>query len=52
MDMLMLTLCNARERDRDDWQALFHEADERFVLVSAFVPKGSSLGIIEAIWKG
>ena len=52
MDMLMLTLCNARERDRDDWKMLFHEADSRFHFIGAYVPKGSSLGIIEAKWEG
>lgn len=52
MDMLMLTLCNARERDRDDWEVLFKEADSRFRFGSAFVPEGSSLGIIEARWEG
>lgn len=51
MDMLMLTLCNARERDRDDWEALFNNADSRFRFESAYVPEGSSLGIIEASWE-
>ena len=51
MDMLMLTLCNARERDRDDWEMLFKEADHRFQFISAYVPEGSSLGIIEARWE-
>jgi hypothetical protein len=51
MDMLMLTLCNARERDRDDWKMLFEKADSRFRFVDAFVPEGSSLAIIEAIWQ-
>lgn len=52
MDMLMLTLCNARERDRDDWEMLFREADVRFGIVGASVPEGSSLAIIEAVWQG
>ena len=52
MDMLMLTLCNARERDRDDWEMLFRESDSRFRFIGAYVPEGSSLGIIEAIWEG
>lgn len=52
MDMLMLTLCNARERDSDDWKMLFKQADERFHFVGAFVPEGSSLAIIEARWQG
>ena len=34
MDMLMMTLCNARERDRDDWATLFQEADKRFNMVT------------------
>ena len=51
MDMLMLTLCNARERDRDDWKTLFKSADSRFYFVSAYIPEGSSLGIIEASWN-
>ena len=49
--MLMLTLCNARERDGEDWEALVREADGRFRVVSVFVPKGSSLGIIEVKWE-
>ena len=52
MDMLMLSLCNANERDRDDWEALFKEADDRFHLISVHVFKGSSLGVIEARWQG
>ena len=52
MDMLMLTLCNARERDRDDWEMLFKQADNRFQFVDASVPEGSSLAIIEAKWRG
>ena len=47
----MLTLCNARERDRDDWETLFKTADSRFHFVNAYVPAGSSLGIIEASWE-
>lgn len=50
--MLMMTLSNARERDRDDWEMLFKQADERFQFAGAFVPEGSSLAIIEARWHG
>ena len=50
MDMLMLTLCNGRERDADDWQVIFHEVDPRFQAVRGWVPEGSSLGIVEAVW--
>ena len=51
MDMLMLTLCNSRERDRDDWAQIFQEADARFKFVDAYTPEGSVLGIAEAIWQ-
>lgn len=51
MDMLMLTLCNGRERDADDWKLLFAEIDSRLRLINAFVPEGSSLGIVEAVWE-
>lgn len=52
MDMLMLTLCNARERDRDDWEMLFKQADDRFLFVGLVIPEGSSLAIVEAMWQG
>ena len=51
MDMLMLTLFNAHERQETDWIQLFREADERFIFQHASVPKGSALGIIEFRWK-
>ena len=51
MDMLMMTLCNARERDREDWVALFRAVSDHFRVTSAFTPEGSSLGIIEAVWN-
>lgn len=48
--MVMLTLCNSRGRDRDDWDMIFKKADDCFRLVKAHVPNGSSLGIVEAVW--
>ena len=52
MDMIMLTLFNARERDRADWEHIFHEADPRFQDVGIWVPEGATLAIIEAVWSG
>ena len=52
MDMLMLTLFNSREREKDDWLKLFEKADKRFVFSQAGTPKGSALGIIEVQWQG
>ena len=50
--MIMLTLFNARERDRADWEQVFREADHRFGPVRAWVPAGATLAIIEAVWTG
>lgn len=50
MDLTMLSLLNARERDIDAWESLFRQADERFVIVSVQAPSGSNAGIIEAKW--
>ncbi|MCJ1353124.1 MAG: hypothetical protein MMC33_003109 [Icmadophila ericetorum] len=52
MDMLMLTLYNAREREQDDWGQLFKQADQRFTLIRALRSKNSGAGIIEAVWEG
>ena len=51
MDMLMLTLFNAQERQESDWIRLFRDSDPRFVFKRAGVPKGSALGIIEFVWE-
>jgi hypothetical protein len=51
MDMLMLSICNARERDEADWRLLFHKADPRFKVLRVFTPKGSALGIIDVEWE-
>lgn len=48
----MLELQNSRERDLDDWRALFAAADPRFVWKSAKQPRGSRLWILEVVWDG
>lgn len=52
MEMLMLSLYNARERDRDAWADLFKQADNRYVVVDVQMPTGSDSGIVEARWIG
>ena len=52
MDMIMLSLFNSRDREQKEWVALFQQADPRFTDVKAWVPEGSSLAIIEAVWSG
>jgi hypothetical protein len=50
--MIMFSLFNSRERDADDWDHLFRSADTRYGQVKAWVPEGSRLGIVEAVWQG
>ncbi|KAJ5533463.1 O-methyltransferase-like protein [Penicillium frequentans] len=52
MDMIMLTLCNAYEREDHDWKRLFRDADPRFEILTMFAPKGATEGIIEVVWRG
>ena len=52
MDINMLSILNARERDADEWGALFAEADPRFSFQGVKRFKGSNLAIMEAIWSG
>lgn len=48
MDMIMLSLFNSREREKEDWQDLFQQADTRFTNVKVWIPEGATLAIIEA----
>lgn len=52
MDMHMLSLLNARERDSDDWADLFNHAHPKFQLKSITTPRGSNLSVIEVVWTG
>ena len=52
MDLNMLSILNARERDADDWRGFIAEADSRFEFQGVKRPHGSNLAIIEAIWNG
>ena len=52
MDLTMLELQNSKERELDDWKALFNEADERFEFLGGEQPAGSRLWILRAKWTG
>ena len=52
MDLSMLELQNSRERELEDWAALFVQADARFRFLGGQQPAGSKLWIMEAIWEG
>lgn len=49
--MVMLSFFNSHERERDDWERVCQEVDQRFKFVDAWVPEGAALGIIEAVWQ-
>ncbi|KAE9993411.1 hypothetical protein EG327_005182 [Venturia inaequalis] len=50
MDVTMLELLNAKERDVDGWTELFAMAHPGFKFLGARQPKGSRMSIMEAIW--
>ena len=51
-DLYMKQMNNGKERDADDWAALFKAADLGFKLQSIRVPPGAKLAVIEAVWDG
>ncbi|GKT62234.1 O-methyltransferase [Colletotrichum tofieldiae] len=50
MDMVMLAVLNAQERNEDEYRELFKAADERYVFKGVMRPKGCRMSIIEAVW--
>ncbi|OAA46971.1 O-methyltransferase, family 2 [Metarhizium rileyi] len=51
MDMIMLTLLNAQERQEQEFRELFRAADERFVFKGVTRTPGCRMSIIEAVWE-
>ena len=51
MDMTMLEVLNARERDEEDYQQLFAEVDSRFKYRECRRLEGYRMGVVEAIWE-
>lgn len=51
-DLVMTSIQNARERELDDWIALFRESDARFEFAGVTRPPGSNHSLIGAVWKG
>ncbi len=52
MDLTMMELQNSRERELEDWETLFAQADRRFSWKGGKQPRGSRLWILEAVWEG
>lgn len=48
----MLAVHNSKERDADDWAALFKAADPGFDLVGIVSPPGFRQSVIEVVWRG
>lgn len=46
-----MCLTNSKEREQEDWKALFEEADPRFKWRGAQLPEGSRLWIIDTVWE-
>jgi hypothetical protein len=51
MDIMMMSLMNAKERGLEEWKALFERADPGFTWNGGSRPDGSRLWIIEATWE-
>ena len=52
MDLTMMEIGNAKERDLEEWKALLEEADPKLKFRKVHEPEGSRLAIIEAVWEG
>lgn len=52
MDLMMLSINNARLRDEEEWRSLFQEASLQFGPVRSWTPRGSALAILEVEWQG
>ncbi|KAF2118391.1 O-methyltransferase-domain-containing protein [Lophiotrema nucula] len=50
MDTLIKGLCNGKERDEQDWRALFAAVDSRFVVRALYQSDLSKLGIVDVEW--
>ena len=50
-DMIMAACFNGAERTRAQWTDLLYAADERFVIQNVIRPEGSTMSIIEVVWR-
>lgn len=49
--MVMAACFNSAERTRADWLRLLEKTDKRFCLHGISRPEGSTMSIIEVLWK-
>ncbi|KAF2738874.1 S-adenosyl-L-methionine-dependent methyltransferase [Polyplosphaeria fusca] len=50
MDVMIRGLCNGKERDEQDWEALFARVDARFQIRNFYQSHLSKLGIVDVEW--
>lgn len=48
--MTMAAAFNGKERTKKEWEALFLQADPRFVLEGVAEPKGSALALLTVVF--
>jgi hypothetical protein len=51
MDVMMMSLMNGKERELEEWKALFEQADSRYKWAGAIRPDGSRLWIYSVTWE-
>ena len=51
LDMIGATGWNSLERTTTDWENLFAKVDPRYQFLGARTPKGSSVSLIEAMYR-
>jgi hypothetical protein len=51
MDLTMMEIGNAKERDLSEWKNMIAQADPRFIFKGMKQPPGSRLAILEATWE-
>lgn len=51
MHIMMISLMNGKERDLDEWKALFEQVDSHFEWNGEMRPDGCKLWTIKAAWK-
>ena len=51
VDIMMMSLMNGKERELDQWKALFEQADPRFKWSGGIKPEGSRLWICIVTWE-
>ena len=52
MDLVMLTLINAQERSKEEFETIFHTANPNFRFLGVTRPAGCRMSIVEAVWEG